>query len=305
MNRNEILALEVGNVLFDVDLVKYNTYRISSIADVLIEVDSVSSLIKLLIYIKNNNLKHMILGTGSNVIFDGDYNGIIIRLSKLNNIEINGTEVLVEAGYNLTKLANLTANLGLEGLEWAVGIPGTIGGAIYMNAGAYKKAMNDNVFYVEVLTGNLEIKKLYLKDLAFSYRSSMLQHNKDYIVLRVSLSLILGNKENLLKVINDRRIRRAETQPLDFPNAGSIFRNPDDLFAWKLIEDVGLKGFSINGAQISGKHSNFIVNYNQATSKDIIELIELAKSKVKEQFNVDLVLEQEIIRGNYEEKTKN
>ncbi|MCD8562244.1 MAG: UDP-N-acetylmuramate dehydrogenase [Bacilli bacterium] len=244
MNKEDIINLNVGEVLFDVDLTKYNTYRISSLASVLVEVDSISSLIKLLVYIKSNNLKYMILGTGSNIIFDGNYEGIIIRLSKLNNVEITNSDVIVEAGYNLTKLANLTANLGLEGLEWAVGIPGTVGGAIYMNAGAYKKAMNDNVFYVEVLNENLEIKRLYLKDLEFGYRSSVLQKYKNYTVIKVALSLKFGNKEELLQIIDDRRKRRIETQPLDFPNAGSVFRNPGDLFAWKLIEDAGLKGYA-------------------------------------------------------------
>ena len=300
MNKEDIINLNVGEVLFDVDLTKYNTYRISSLASVLVEVDSVSSLIKLLVYIKSNNLKYMILGTGSNIIFDGNYEGIIIRLSKLNNVEITNSDVIVEAGYNLTKLANLTANLGLEGLEWAVGIPGTVGGAIYMNAGAYKKAMNDNVFYVEVLNENLEIKRLYLKDLEFGYRSSVLQKYKNYTVIRVALSLKFGNKEELLQIIDDRRKRRIETQPLDFPNEGSVFRNPSDLFAWKLIEDAGLKGYAINGAKISDKHSNFIINHNNANAKDIIELINLAKENVKEKFDIDLVLEQEIIRGTYE-----
>jgi UDP-N-acetylmuramate dehydrogenase len=149
---------------------------------------------------------------------------------------------------------------------------------------------------VKVLTPNLEIKELYNKDLDFHYRTSFFKKNSGYIILEVTINLKKGDKKEILEIINDRKKRRLESQPLEFPSAGSVFRNPKDLFAGKLIEDLNLKGYQIGGAQVSEKHANFIINVGNATGKDIVGLINYIKEKVKEKYQIDLVLEQEIVK---------
>ena len=187
------------------------------------------------------------------------------------------------------------AKRGLAGLEFASGIPGTVGGAVFMNAGAYKSDMGYVVQDVTVLTPDLRIIKLENKEMDFHYRSSFLQSHPGYICLEVVLRLDKGNKAAIEEVIRDRRKRRMETQPLNYPSAGSVFRNPVGMFAGEMIEKLGLKGYSIGGAKVSEKHANFIINYDHATSEDIRSLIDFVKEKVKEKYHVDLKVEQEFV----------
>lgn len=247
-------------------------------------------------YIKKNNLKYKIIGGGSNLIFDGDYDGILIRLDKFDHLKIEDTKIVVGAGYNLIRLALKCARNSLTGLEFATGIPGTVGGAIVNNAGAYKSDMGYIVEEVLVITPELEIKKLYNRDLNFHYRTSFFKENKDYIILQATIVLKRGKKDAIMAVIEDRKKRRLMSQPLDFPSAGSVFRNPVNNFAGKLIEDIGYKGKNEGGAKVSEKHANFIINTGDATGKDIIKLIEEIKEKVKKEYDIDLILEQEIVR---------
>ena len=296
MNIKEIKKLKVGDILENIDIRKYTTYKVGGIAKLLIKPDNVKSLIKLLKYIKINNIKHKILGNGSNLIFTDDlYDGILIKLDKLNNLKIKDMNVEVGAGYNLIKLSLETARLGLTGLEFASGIPGTIGGAIYMNAGAYNSDMGYIVKNVLVLTPDLEIKEMTNKEMNFHYRTSFLQKNPGYICLKVELMLKKGKKEAILEVIRERKIRRLETQPLEFPSAGSVFRNPKDDYAGRLIEEIGYKGYKIGGAQVSEKHANFIVNKDRATGSDVKNLILEIKNKVKEKYDIELKVEQEFV----------
>lgn len=275
---------------------KYNTYRLEVIAKYLVFVKNITELIELLKYLKENSIKYLILGNGSNVIFKDNYfDGVIIKLDKLNNLIINDTEIEVEAGYSLMKLSRDILNYGLCGLEFASGIPGLVGASIAMNAGAYNKDMASVVKEIKVINKNNELITLKNNELDFEYRDSFLKKNKDYICVSAVLSLEHGNKEENLELINSRRERRMSTQPLEYPSAGSIFRNPENMHAGELIEKCGLKGYNINGAEISEKHANFIVNKGNCTGKDIIELIDLIKKKVYEKYNVELKLEQEII----------
>lgn len=275
---------------------KYNTYRLDVICKYIVFVKSIEELIELLKNLKENNIKYLVLGNGSNVIFkDNYYDGVIIKLDKLKQLKVTGKEVYVEAGYSLMKLSRDILEYGLSGLEFASGIPGLIGSSIAMNAGAYNEDMSNVVKEVQVINKNNELITLTKEDLKFEYRDSLLKKNKDYICVSAVLSLEYGKKEESLELINKRRERRKTAQPLEYPSAGSVFRNPEGMYAGELIEKCGFKGYNINGAEVSEKHANFIINKGNCTGKDILELIELIKKKIKEEYNVDLILEQEII----------
>ena len=280
----------------DISLKKYNTYRLDVKCDYLVFPKDIDEVVKLISFLKENNYKYLVLGNGSNVIFKNNrYNGVVIKLSKLDKIEFDGDKVVVGAGVSLSKLANMAINNSLSGLEFSVSIPGEIGASVSMNAGAYNESFSDVFVSAKVLTPKLEIIVLTNEDMDFSYRNSFIKKNKDYIVLEVVLKLKPGNKEEMNAVIEKRFEKRKATQPLEYPSAGSVFRNPEGMYAGKLIEDANLKGYSIGGAMISDMHANFIVNKDNATGEDIINLINLAKDKVKENNNIDLYLEQVII----------
>lgn len=292
----ELKKLKCGKIYEDVDLKKITSYKLKGKAKCVIIPNDQKGLINLFDYIKKKNLKYKIIGGGSNLIFDGDYDGILIRLDKFDHLKIEDTKIVVGAGYNLIRLALKCARNSLTGLEFATGIPGTVGGAIVNNAGAYKSDMGYIVEEVLVITPKLEIKKLYNRDLNFHYRTSFFKENKDYIILQATIVLKRGKKDAIMAVIEDRKKRRLMSQPLDFPSAGSVFRNPVNNFAGKLIEDIGYKGKNEGGAKVSEKHANFIINTGDATGKDIIKLIEEIKEKVKKEYDIDLILEQEIVR---------
>lgn len=289
-------SLKIGKIYENVALKTLTSYKLSGIAKKVIIPSSMEELINLIKYVKENNLKHKVIGGGTNLIFDGDYNGILIKLDKFDDLKIKNNIVTVGSGYLLQKLAIKTCKMGLTGLEFATGIPGTVGGACSNNAGAYNSDMGYVVSSVTVLTPNLEIKKMQNKELNYHYRTSFFKENKDYIILEAKINLKKGNKEDIMNIVLDRRKRRIESQPLDFPSAGSVFRNPLNNYAGKLIEDIGYKGKKIGGAMVSMKHANFIVNSGEATGKDIIKLINEIKEKVKEKYDIDLILEQEIVK---------
>ena len=280
----------------NISLKRYNTYKLDVSCDYLIYPKNVDELLNLLKYLKENNIKYLILGNGSNVILARPNFDVVIKLDKLSKIEIQGNMVIAGAGVSMIKLANHCMNNGLNGLSFAGGIPGAVGASTAMNAGAYKEDMAGIVEKVKVITPDLEIKTMTNQELEYNYRDSFLKRNKDYICVEVIFKLKKDSKEKIKALMEDRRNRRVSSQPLTMPSAGSVFRNPEGLSAGKLIEDLGLKGYTIGGAQISEKHANFIVNIGNATYEDIIALIEYIKKKVKEEYNIDLILEQEIIR---------
>ena len=292
----KIKNLKCGKVLEKVDLIKYNTYKVSSICKCMVFPENEKSLIKLLKLLKQEEVKYKVLGNGSNVIFNSSgYDGVIIKLDEFKDLEIKDTVVTVGAGYSLMKLALKTCKLGYWGLEFATGIPGTVGGAVYMNAGAYNSDMGYIVSEVRVLTPDYKIKRLYNKDLKFKYRSSFLQNNKDYICLGVKLVLKPGKKEEIMELIEERKQRRLLSQPLEYPSAGSVFRNPEGDFAGRLIEEVGYKGKKIGGAEVSCKHANFIINTGGAKGEDIKKLIQEVQEKVKDKYSIELKVEQEFV----------
>ena len=292
----EIENLNIGEVLSNINLKDYTTYKLEGTGYCLVIPDDINGLIKLLKYLREKEIKYKILGNGSNLIFESDYDGVLIKLDSFQNLNIVGTRITVGAGYSLMKLALRVSSMGLTGLEFATGIPGTIGGAVYMNAGAYKSDMGYVVSSIKVLNPNLEVEILENKELEFHYRTSFLQKNPDYICLEATLYLKKGNPEEIIEVINDRKQRRLETQPLEYPSAGSVFRNPEGDFAGRLIESVGYKGKSIGDAKVSEKHANFIINTGHAKGSDIKKLILEIKDKVKKEYNIDLKVEQEFVK---------
>ena len=293
----EVEKESIGKIEKEVFMSKYTTYKVGGLATAIIYPKTVEKLVTLIKLLRKYKIKYKVIGNGSNLLFsDKKYNGIIIKLSSLDNIEISDTKITVGAGYQLIKLSLLTAKRGLTGLEFASGIPGTVGGAVFMNAGAYKSDMGYVVRNVKVLTPDNEIINLTNKEMNFHYRSSLLQKYTGYICLEVTLRLKHGKKEEIDKLIKDRRKRRMETQPLEFPSAGSVFRNPSpEEPAGKIIEELGLKGLTKGGAEISGKHANFVVNTGGASAADIKYLIDYAKKTVKESRNIDLKVEQEFV----------
>lgn len=293
MNENFIKNYEYYK---DISLKKYNTYRLDVKCGYLIYPGTVEELTNLLKYLKENNINYFILGGGSNIILAKPYFDVVIKLDKLNNIKIKENIVTAEAGVSLIYLANLCMNNNLNGLAFAGGIPGMVGASTAMNAGAYKEDMASIVKEVKVVTPELEVITLTNKDLNYSYRNSFLKEHKDYICTEVTLEMSYLDKDKIKETMTSRKKRRIDTQPLDKPSAGSVFRNPEGLSAGKLIEDAGLKGYKIGGAEISTKHANFIVNTGDTTYEDILELIDYTKKKIKEIYNIDLILEQEIIR---------
>ncbi len=280
----------------NISLKKYNTYKIDVNCDYLVYPKSIHELQELLKYLKDNNIHYLILGNGSNVILARPNFDVVIKLDRINNIEIKDNIVIAGAGVSLIKLSNICMENNLNGLSFAGGIPGLLGASTAMNAGAYKEDMASIVKEVKVLTPNLEIKTMKNSELEYAYRDSFLKRNKEFICVEVTLSLEYEDKEIIKHRMLDRRDRRISSQPVNMPSAGSVFRNPEGLSAGKLIEDIGLKGYTIGGAQVSEKHANFIINTSNATYEDIISLIDYIKEKVKEKYNIDLILEQEIVR---------
>lgn len=292
----QIKQLNIGKVEDNVSLNKYNTYKTGGICSCLVYPKDVGKLISLLKLLRQNKIKYKILGNGSNLLFSDDkYEGVLIKLSEFNNLEIVGNKIKVEAGYSLIKLAHIALKNSLTGLEFASGIPGTVGGAIFMNAGAYKSDMGYIVKSVKVLTPDFRIIELENKELNFHYRTSFLKTHPEFICLEAIIKLERGTKTAIEKVMKSRLKRRMETQPLNYPSAGSVFRNPEGMFAGELIENLGLKGLKKGGAMISDKHANFIINTGNATSSDIKWLIDHVKEKVKEKYHVDLKVEQEFV----------
>lgn len=293
---DDLKKMKIGKVLDHVNLKKYTTYKAGGEALCLVIPKDVSSLIKVLEYIKKNDLKYKILGNGSNLIFsDTLYDGILIKLDELKDLKIEGNTVTVGAGYSLIKLSLKTAGLGLSGLEFAAGIPGTIGGAVYMNAGAYNSDMGYVVKKIKVLTPDLNIITMENKELDFHYRTSFLMKNKGFICLEATIVLQPGNKEEMLEIIRDRKERRKISQPLEYPSAGSVFRNPPNDYAGRLIEAIGMKGYRIGDAMVSEKHANFIINVGHAKGEDIKKLIHEIQKNVKNEYGIELKVEQEFV----------
>lgn len=286
----DLMDMQVGDVIQDEPLYKHTTYKVGGPARIFIKPYNIEGLKDIIKYCRIHRVKLMVIGRGSNLLFsDRSFDGVIISLNDyFNKIEVNGLMVKAQCGVSMISLAYETAKIGLSGFEFMGGIPGNIGGGIFMNAGAYKEEIGSKVKSVTILNDRLEIVKLTAEQMKFSYRYSILQDNKKWIVLEVLFELQAGDPKDIKDKLDNRKEKRMSSQPWNLPSAGSVFRNPPDKGAWQYIDKVGLRGYEIGGAQVSPKHSNFIVNTGYASAKDIHDLICLVSEKVKEEFGIEL-----------------
>lgn len=286
----EYLGKNIGLLLENEPLSKHTTFRVGGPAQILVRPNSKVSLVETMNLIKKYHLPFKVIGRGSNLLpSDRLFEGVIVKCDKgLDYIEVNGTQVTVGAGVSTILLANKVAKMSLTGLEFISGVPGSVGGAIYMNAGAYNREIKDILFKALILTETGELKWLSLEEMEFSYRQSIMQRQKDWTVVEAVLQLEQGNYDEIMELMRKRKVRRIESQPTNLPSAGSTFRNPLPHYSWKLIEDSGLRGVRIGGAEVSTKHCNFIVNIGGATATDIYNLILHVQEVVYEKYGVEL-----------------
>ncbi len=288
------------NIIENPSMMDYTSFKIGGNANLLIEISGFEEVEKIIKFLNAEDIPYYIVGNGTNLLVDDNgFPGVILRLQeKLDNVRINGTEVIAESGVLLSKLSNIIVEHELTGFEFGSGIPGTIGGAITMNAGAYDGEMKNIVKTVKVFDGEC-IRDISAEDMNFSYRTSDVI-KKSYIVLEVVMDLQYGNKDQIKAKIADFTERRTSKQPLTMPSAGSTFKRPPGYFAGKLIDDSGLRGLSVGGAQISEKHCGFVVNRAGATSEDVKKLIAIVKKVVYDKFGVLLEEEVKYLGGNNE-----
>lgn len=271
---------------------RHTTFRIGGPADFYLCPHSTNEVQEIVEICKEEKLPYFVLGNGSNLLVsDRGYRGVVIQLWKnFSDITVKDCCIQAKAGALLSKVAAEALEAGLTGMEFASGIPGTIGGAAFMNAGAYGGEMKDIIKSVKVLDTQGEVRVLPKEELKMGYRTSIVKE-KGYTVLSVELELTRGNQEEIRNTMEDLKERRTSKQPLEMPSAGSTFKRPEGYFAGKLIMDSGLRGFSVGGAQVSEKHCGFVVNKGGATAMDVLNLIREVQRRVKEQFGVDLETE--------------
>ena len=266
--------------LKDESLKKHTTFKVGGKADFVVSPSNLSVLSKLIKYLNENDIKYYFLGNGSNVIFnDQGFKGVIIKSQGFNDCSFDGTKAYFGAGVSMTYAAKLCGEKGLSGIEFCYGIPGNIGGGIFMNAGAYGGEISQNIVYVKYLDENGDPQTICKADCNFGYRHSCFMGKKRFI-LGAEFELTPKPKDEIISFMEDIMKRRIEKQPLDKPSAGSSFKRPEGYFAAALIDECGLKGKSIGGASISEKHAGFIVNNGGATCRDIVRLADLVSDTV-------------------------
>ena len=269
------------NILKDEPMSRHTTFRTGGPASLFLSPGNEEELEKVAEIVRKLGLPSFIIGNGSNLLVsDSGFDGVVISLERLNNISLVGdTEILAEAGALNSAIASFARDNSLTGFEFAAGIPGTIGGAMIMNAGAYGGEMKLITKEVKVISPSGEIMTLSADTMEFGYRTSAIK-GRGYIVISALLALTKGSAKEISETMKELALKRKEKQPLEYPSAGSTFKRPEGYFAGKLIEDAGLRGFSVGGAQVSEKHCGFVVNKGDATSSDIYELIKEVKSRV-------------------------
>ena len=282
------------NILENEDMDIHTTFRVGGPARLMLLIDTPDQLIKTVRYLRLVEQDFFLLGNGSNLLVsDKGYDGIVIRLSgEFANISVNGTKITCGAAAQLSMVARTAADNSLTGMEFAAGIPGSVGGAMMMNAGAFGGDMSMITESVEVLSDTGEIMTLDNETMEFGYRTSVIR-GSSYIVTGVTFSLTSGNRDEIIAVMNDIAEKRRSKQPLEYPSAGSTFKRPEGYYAGKLIMDAGLRGFSIGGARVSDKHCGFVINQGYASAADIYDVICQVQERVKDRFDVDL--EREVI----------
>lgn len=294
-NYKKIKSKYSDRIKINENLSKYHTFRINGVAELVVEPITEYELIDIMKICKENNYKFNIIGNGSNILFEnGNYSGVLIVTKKLKSIEIKENKIKCLCGVPVPLVAQQALKNNLSGMEKLSGIPGTIGGAIKMNAGAYGVEFKDILTSVTVCDKDLNIKTLKPEELELSYRHSNVEKN-GYTVIGCELTLKEGSYNEIKSIMDECKNKRLASQPIEFPNAGSIFKKEGEFFAGKLIDECGLKGFSVGGAMVSDKHANFIVNKNNATYKDVMDLITYIQQAIYIQNNVQLHTEVEVI----------
>lgn len=281
--------MDQESVLLDEPMKKHTTFRIGGPSDYFVLPKNIEEVKGVIALCKEKEVPFYILGNGSNLLVsDGGFRGVIIQLYKnMSHIEVEGNAIRAQVGALLSKIAAEALQNGLTGFEFASGIPGTLGGAVVMNAGAYGGEMKDVLTEVTALTQDGEVKVLKKEELDLGYRTSVVG-KKGYIALEAVVELQKGNPDEIKATMDDLKERRTTKQPLEYPSAGSTFKRPEGYFAGKLIQDTGLRGFSVGGAQISEKHCGFVINKDHATAKDVAELMREVSDRVEAKFGVPL-----------------
>ena len=284
-----INCIDKERVLLDEPMKQHTTFRVGGNADYFVMPQSAEEVKNIVALCKEADMPYYILGNGSNLLVgDKGYRGVIIQIYKeMNHIRIDGDKVIAQAGALLSRVGTATLEAELTGFEFAAGIPGTVGGAVFMNAGAYGGEMKDIIANATVLTQDGDIVTINKEDLELGYRTSVIA-KKGYVVLEAEYQLQKGDKEAIRARMDELKVQRVTKQPLEYPSAGSTFKRPEGYFAGKLIQDAGLRGFQVGGAEVSEKHCGFVINKDQATAADIQELMRQVSDKVMQEFGVKL-----------------
>ena len=293
------LVRDENCIVRDALMKNYTTFRIGGPADLLIQPSSEEELIRIAAYLRQKDISAMVLGNGSNVLVkDGGIRGVVIKIGKnMGNIRTEGEELTAEAGALLSAAGWAAADGGLTGMEFAAGIPGSVGGAVFMNAGAYGGEMSQIIVSCRALMPDGALREFSKEELKLGYRTSVFSQNGG-IVTSCRMKLQAGDRETIYGYMRELAGRRTEKQPLNLPSAGSTFKRPEGYFAGKLIQDSGCRGLRVGGARISQKHAGFVVNEADASAEDVIRLIRLVQMRVRDCFGVDLEPEVRIIGEN-------
>ena len=284
-----------SEIKIDENMSNHIHFKVGGPVDILLIPSKVNQVVETLKICKNENIPYFIIGNGSNLLVkDGGIRGVVIKLSNLLSIEVKDNTIKASSGTLLEDVSKKAVENSLTGFEFACGIPGTVGGAVFMNAGAYDGEIAHVIESAEIIDEECNIVRLSNKDLDFGYRSSIVM-KKGYTVLSAVFKLEKGQVKTIKELVDDLTNKRESKQPLEYPSAGSTFKRPTGYFAGKLIQDAGLKGYSIGGAAVSEKHSGFVINKGNATAKDITDLIKYIQDEVKRQFGVELHPEVRII----------
>jgi UDP-N-acetylmuramate dehydrogenase len=301
----ELLKTKIdhANILLDEPMSKHTSFRIGGPADFFVMPSSEEELVHCLKICKDNSINYYVIGNGSNLLVeDKGYKGVIIQIYKnMNNISVEDDCIIAESGALLSKISKVAYDNTFSGFEFASGIPGTLGGAIYMNAGAYGGEMKEVLVEAKIVNSEGNIITLSKDELELGYRKSIVQQNGG-IILSGKIKLQKGKKEQIKSLMDDLNNRRKTKQPIEMPSAGSTFKRPEGYYAGKLIMDSGLRGYSIGGAQVSEKHCGFVVNKGHATFDDVVQLINHVKTTVNDTFGVLLEPEVRIIYGKEDKK---
>jgi len=283
------------NVAVDEPMKNHTSFKVGGPVDILVTPENYDEIVKVIKLCNEEDMTYYIIGRGSNLIVrDGGFRGIIIKLTKLDKIKVEGERLIVQSGVDLCKVSEAALENSLKGFEFACGIPGTVGGAVTMNAGAYNGEISQVIESALVVDKNGKLITLNKEELELGYRMSAIQ-KYGYTVLEVTFKLIKGEYSSIKERIDDLTKKREDKQPLEYPSAGSTFKRPEGHYTGKLIEESKLKGFSIGGAQVSEKHAGFIINKGDATAKDILDLIAYIQNTIKSNFDVELHPEVRII----------